>query len=147
MPSARNRAKALAEEVRKAMGQVKAAEARVTKLSKEMAKALAEARAETEAATRTIVRYPSGRYDCAGCGQSVIFSEPTEELPECENCGSREYKGHEPEVIEIKPPPPKRYQAGMYQCDSCGARVALAEDTDDLPECDFCAGGKLKPLD
>ena len=66
---------------------------------------------------------------------------------ECENCGSREYKGHEPEVIEIKPPPPKRYQAGMYQCDSCGARVALAEDTDDLPECDFCAGGKLKPLD
>ena len=147
MPTAKERVKALAKEVKKAMKEPKAAEARVMKLGKQMVKAVAEAKAEVEAATRTILRYPSGRYECAGCRQSVVFSEATEELPECENCGSREYKGHEPEVIEIKPPPPKRYHAGMYQCDGCRARIALAEDTDDLPECDFCGGGKLQPIE
>lgn len=148
MPTAQERAKALAKEVMKAMREARAAEARVAVLSKEMANAVAEAKAEAEAAAqpKTIFQYPAGRYECASCRHGVLFTEPTEELPECDNCGSREYTGHEPTVTVIAPPAPKLYQAGMYQCDSCGARIAVAVGTDELSPCEFCGQQGLTHL-
>ncbi|MDH5649236.1 MAG: zinc ribbon-containing protein [Gammaproteobacteria bacterium] len=148
MSKARKRAKALAKQVMEAMRQAKEAEARAVALGEEMMRALAEAKAEEKAETeaRTIIEYPSGRYECAQCGHSTLFTEPTQVLPKCDNCGATKYKGHEPKVTKIEPPPPKRYTAGMYQCGSCGTRSAVAEDCDELPECDFCGRHKLEPL-
>lgn len=95
---------------------------------------------------KKIIEYPIGRYECKGCGQSVIFSQAYRELPPCDNCGGREYRGHDPKIIEIRSPPPKKYSAGMYQCTACGTRVAVAEDTDKLSPCDFCGSLELKLL-
>ena len=145
MSSAQERAKALAIEIKKAVKATKAAEARVKQLGEQMMEALAEAKAEAER-TRTIVEYPTGRYECKSCGHSVLFTEPTRVLPACDNCGGQTYRGHEPKVTKIKPPPPKKYPAGMYECAGCGARVALAVDSDKLSACDLCGHTKLRKL-
>jgi predicted nucleic acid-binding Zn ribbon protein len=145
MPSAQERAKALAREMMKAMKEAKAAEARVKKLGEAVLQALAEADAEAEAA-RTIVEYPTGRYECKSCGQGVLFTEPVRKLPACDNCGSREYEGCVPMITKIEPPPPKRFAAGLYECTACGARIAVAVETDALSPCDICGTDKLKSL-
>lgn len=145
MSSAQERAKLLAIEIKKAVHAAKVAEARVKELGEQMTQALAKAKAEAEQA-RTIVEYPSGRYECRTCGHGVLFTESTRELPACDNCGGRTYKGHEPKVTRIKPPPPKKYPAGMYECAGCGARIAIAVDVDRLTPCDLCGTSKLKAL-
>jgi len=143
MPSAQERAQALAREMMKAVKEAKAAEARARQLGEAVTQALAEA--ETEAA-RTIVEYPSGRYECKGCGQVVLMTEPAQVLPGCGSCGSREYKGHEPTVTKIRPPPPKKYRAGMYECAACGTRIAVTVEADVLSPCDLCGADKLKAV-
>lgn len=145
MTSARERAKVLAEEMTKVMRVAKAAEARAKELSQELLQALAEIKEEAEAA-RTIVEYPAGRYECKGCGQVVLFTEPCEELSACGDCGGVEYDGAKPKVTKIKPPPPKKFAAGIYECSDCGARMAVAEETDVLSACDICGAGDLKAV-
>jgi len=145
MPSAQERAKTLAQEMRKAIRDAKAAEARARRLGEEVMQALAEAREEAEASS-VIVEYPVGRYECKRCGQSTILSRPYRDLPACDNCGSHDYVGAEPKVTRIEPPPPKQYPAGLYECAACGTRVALATDDDELPACDLCGATELRPL-
>lgn len=150
--AARARAEEFREQMSKAMRDAKAAEARAVELGDEMkqvlvkAQAEAQAEAEEQARANAVKEWPSGRYECAGCGQSVLFTEPARKLPVCENCGSTSYRGHEPKVIEMKPPRAKKYSAGMYQCGDCGARIAVPLDTDTLSPCDFCGGKTLRPL-
>jgi predicted nucleic acid-binding Zn ribbon protein len=146
MSSAQERAQALAREIKKAMRDIKAAELRVKRLGVELTRVLAEVRAEAEV-ERTIVEYPTGRYECKRCGHGTLFTEPTGELPACDNCGARDYAGHEPTITRIVPPPPKQFPAGMYECTHCGGRTALAEDVDELSACDLCGMPKLRPLD
>lgn len=143
MSSAQERAKELAREMKKAIMEAKTAEARAKRLGDEVLLALAEARKEIQAASE-IVEYPVGRYECKRCGQGSIFSQTYRELPPCDNCGSTEYLGAEPTITKITPPPPKKYQAGMYECAACRTRIVLPEDMDELPPCDICGGHKLK---
>ena len=143
MSSARERAKALAQEMKQALKEAKAAEARAKRLSEEVMQALAEAKLEAEAAS-VIIEYPIGRYECKHCQQSTIFSHAYRDLPACENCGSREYIGAEPTITKIMPPPPKKYAAGLYECGVCHTRFVVAEDTDELSPCDMC--GTDKPI-
>lgn len=145
MLSAQERVRALAQEIKKAMLEAKAAEVRAQRLGEELKRALVEAKAQVEAA-RTIIEYPVGRYECQGCRQSMIFSESYRELPPCDNCGRREYLGPEPKVTILTPPSPKKYSAGMYGCKDCGGRVAVVEDTDTLSACELCGTGRLAPL-
>ncbi len=141
MSDAKARAQVIAAEIRKAMQEARAAEARAVTLGKELTKVLAEMHKAN--APRTIVEYPPGRYECAACGQITLMTTPVSELSECENCGSRKFNGPEPKVTVVKPPPPKRFPAGMYQCEACGARTALINDTDEPPACDFCGEARL----
>ena len=144
MPSAQERAKMLAQEMKTAILEAKTAEARAKRLGEEVLLALAEAKKEAQAVSE-IVEYPIGRYECKGCGQGSIFSRPYRELPSCDNCGGREYIGAEPTITKITPPPPRKYSAGMYECAGCRTRIVVAEDMDVLPPCDVCAAYKLKP--
>lgn len=145
MASAQERAKALAREMMEAMKDAKAAEARARQLGDELTRVLAQARAEAEAA-RTVVEYPSGRYECKGCRQSVLITEPCDTLPACGNCGRRDWDGATPRVIQVTPPAPARFPAGMYQCAGCGARIAVAVDTDVPSPCELCGATGLNPL-
>ncbi|MEW6332182.1 MAG: hypothetical protein AB1560_12055 [Pseudomonadota bacterium] len=145
MPSAQERARELAREMKKAIMEAKTAEARAKRLGDEVLLALAEARKEQEEASE-IIEYPVGRYECKRCGQGSIFSQTYRELPACDNCGSTEYVGAEPTITKITPPPPKNHQAGMYECGSCRTRIVLPEDMDVLPPCDICGGHKLRAV-
>ncbi|OGI39866.1 MAG: hypothetical protein A2140_07270 [Candidatus Muproteobacteria bacterium RBG_16_62_13] len=145
MTQAQERAQQLAAQVQQAIRESKAAEARVKQLSDALLQALAEAKAEAEV-EQTIVEYPTGRYECKGCRQSVLFTEPKRELTPCENCGSTEYIGAEPTITRIAPPPPRKYPAGMYACIGCGTRVALAIDMDELSPCEMCGIVGVKAL-
>lgn len=145
MASAQERAKLLAREMMQAMKEAKAAEARAKQIGDELTRVLAQARVEAEAA-RTLVEYPSGRYDCKGCRQSVLITEPCASLPVCGNCGRRDWDGAKPRVIQVTPPAPRRFPAGMYECAGCGARIAVAVDTDTASPCELCGATGLKPL-
>jgi predicted nucleic acid-binding Zn ribbon protein len=144
MTNVDEKARLLADELRKAMKDLRAAEARIQVLTRELQKVLDAPR--PAAKPKKIVEYPAGRYECAACGQSAIFTQAVSALPECDNCGSREYRGAEPKVTIIEPPAPKRFPAGMYQCAACGARTALVSDTDEVPVCDFCGAARLERL-
>ena len=143
MPTAQERAKQLAQEMRKAVKEAKEAESRAKRLGDEVMQALAEARAEVELA-ETAAEYPPGRYECKACRHPVLFMEPTRELTPCENCGSRQFVGHEPRIIKITPPSPKKYPPGMYECAGCGTRIALAEGVDEPTPCDICGIAVLR---
>ncbi len=145
MSSAQERAKVLADEIKKTMREIKAAEVRVKHLGEELTRVLKDAKAQVEV-SRTIVEWPSGRYECKRCKQIVLFTEPTEELPACEHCGARDYTGQEPKITKIEPPPPKQHAAGLYECMSCGARTAYVMDTDELLPCELCGSDRLKPM-
>lgn len=145
MSASQDKLKSLAQQVKQAMKELKAAEAKLATLSDQLMQAAAKVKAESTA-VKTIVEYPSGRYECKHCRHGVLFTEAVTELPACDNCGSIEYTGHEPKVTEIKPPPPKRYPAGMYQCASCSARIAIAMASDDSPVCDYCGANKVTPI-
>ncbi len=144
--STQEHAQSLARELAQAMKAMKAAEAKAKHVSEELRQVLAQVRAEADAAL-LVVEYPVGRYDCASCGHSMLFTEPTRELPACDNCGNRNFAGHEPQVTKIEPPPPKKYPAAMYQCVGCGARIAVVADTDELTPCEICGIADLTPLE
>ncbi|MEJ2107106.1 MAG: hypothetical protein P8X48_07235 [Acidiferrobacteraceae bacterium] len=144
MSDAKERAKAIAAEIKAAMKEARAAEKRAAALGKELTQVLAEIR-EADA-PRKIVEYPPGRYECLSCGQITLLTSPVAELSECDNCGQQKFSGPEPKVTIVKPPPPKRYPAGMYRCQACGAQTALINDTDTMPECDFCGEAKLERI-
>jgi DNA-directed RNA polymerase subunit RPC12/RpoP len=93
-----------------------------------------------------ITEYPPGRYDCDACGEAVMLTIASSELPECPRCGRRKYKDiPEPKVTEKKSAPPKKFKAGMYMCTACGEQMIIPEETDELPVCTHCNADQMKP--
>lgn len=95
--------------------------------------------------SKPIVEYPTGRYECAQCGEAILVTEVSDTLPACPSCGGRDYKGQAPKVTIPEPPPPPKFDSGMYQCSACGDRTMLAEATDALPACTLC-GAPLESM-
>jgi predicted nucleic acid-binding Zn ribbon protein len=145
MPTSQERARALAREIEQSLRDIRAAEARVQQLRRELGLALSAARAES-AATLTVVEYPTGRYECRRCGQGTLVTQPTRELPVCDNCGNRDWVGHEPIVTRIEPPPAKRFPIGMYACARCGGRTVVATDADEMSPCELCGASEFSPV-
>lgn len=143
MASAKERAQTLAQEMRNAIRTARAASARAQAAGAEFKALLAHVQTEAEAA-RNIVEYPSGRYECNACHQPVIFTEAQRELPVCDGCGrSGGYSGPRPRVLATTPDTPRKFSAGLYECEQCRAPIALVEGCDSLPPCEFCGATKF----
>ena len=96
--------------------------------------------------TEKIIEYPPGRYDCDACGEAVMLTVPSRELPECPRCGRRKYKDiPEPKVTVKKPAPARKYKSGMYVCGACGEQMIISKETDELPVCTHCNADQMKP--
>ena len=145
MLSTQEHAQVLAQELKKATLEMKAAEARARRLTEELTRTLAQAKQEAEAA-RIVATYPTGRYECMACRQVMLLTEPAIELPACGNCGNRGYTGQAPVVTKSQPPAPKKYIAGMYECVGCGARTAVVIDTDEPSPCEMCGSTELTSI-
>lgn len=146
MAAAKERAQALAQEMRDAMRVARAASARARAAGEEFKKLLVQVQAEAEAA-RNVVEYPSGRYECNACHQPVIFSETQRELPPCDSCGrSSGYSGPPPRVLDVIPDTPRNFSAGLYECTQCRAPLALVEGSDVLAPCEFCGATEFRAL-
>ena len=138
MASAKERAQLLSREIRTALVAARTAITRAHTAGEEFKALLVEVQAEAEAA-RNVVEYPSGRYECKGCHQPVIFPDTRRELPPCDNCGrSVGYDGPPPRILNVIPEAPRKYPAGLYECKHCHAPLALVEGVGALSPCEFC---------
>jgi Zn finger protein HypA/HybF involved in hydrogenase expression len=146
MASAKERAQKVSQELRQATRTARTASTRARKLGEDFRILLVQVRAEAEAA-RNVVEYPSGRYECNACHQPVIFSETQRALPPCDSCGSsRGYSGPRARVLDVIPPTPREFSAGLYECTNCHAPLALVEDSDTLGPCEFCGAMEFRAL-
>lgn len=138
MASAKEQAQRLSQEIRSALAAARMAGARARAAGEEFKTLLVQVQAEAEAA-RNLVEYPSGRYECKGCHQPVIFASDQRVLPPCDSCGRDiGYDGPPPRVLEVIPEAPRKYPAGLYECKQCRAPLALVEGVDAFAPCEFC---------
>jgi hypothetical protein len=134
MASAKERAQKLSREIREAIRTARTASTRARTAGEEFRKLLVQVQAEAEAA-RNVVEYPSGRYECNACHQPVIFADTQRELPPCDSCGSSKgYSGPPPRVLDVIPPTPRKFSAGLYECTQC------------LSPCEFCGATEFRAL-
>lgn len=146
MASAKERAQKLAQDMRDALRIARTASTRAHKAAEEFREMLVQVQAEAEVA-RNVVEYPSGRYECNACHTPVIFTEIQRVFPPCDTCGSSSgFSGPPPRVLEVIPPAPRKYSAGLYECTKCRAPVALVEDSDTLAPCEFCGATEFRAL-
>ena len=138
MSSAKERAQLLSQEIRAALQAARTAITHAHTAGEEFKALLGQVQAEAEAA-RNVVEYPSGRYECKGCHQPVIFPDTRSDLPPCDSCGRNiGYDGPPPRILDVIPEAPRKYSAGLYECKHCHAPRALVEGVDALPPCEFC---------
>ena len=138
MASAKEQAQKLAQDMRAAILVAREAIMRAHAAGEEFRRLLAPMQAEAEAA-RNLVEYPSGRYECKGCHQPVIFAVDQKVLPPCDTCGRNiGYDGPPPRVLQTIPDTPRKFPAGLYECRQCRAPRALAEGTDAMTACEYC---------
>ncbi len=143
MATAKEKALFLAQEIKAALQSARAAIAQARAASVEFKGLVATMRAEAEAA-RNVVEYPSGRYECKGCHQPVIFAVDQKSLPPCDACGRDiGYDGPPPRVLEVIPEAPRKFPAGLYECKQCRAPLALAEGADAVAPCEYCGGSEF----
>jgi len=146
MGKLKERARALAGEIRDAHRDARAAESRARTLGDEFLNLLPAVEAEAEM-ERSIVEYPPGRYECNGCHTPVLFTETVRSLPPCDTCGRNSgYQGPPPKVLNKKPARPARFHPGLYECLQCRARTAISDGTDKIPACEHCGGLKRRAL-
>ena len=138
MASAKEQAQKIAQEITTALQAARAAIMQAHAASAEFKKLLVPMRAEAEAA-RNVVEYPSGRYECKGCHQPVIFAVDQKVLPPCDACGRNiGYEGPPPKVLQVVPEAPRKFPAGLYECKQCRVPRALAVGVDVHAPCEFC---------
>jgi len=138
MASAKERAQMLSQEIRAALRAARTGLGRARTAGEEFKALLVDVQVEA-AAARNVVEYPSGRYECKGCHQPVIFPDTRNELPPCDTCGRNVgYDGPPPRVLDVIPEAPRKYSAGLYECKHCHAPLALVEGVDAFLPCEFC---------
>lgn len=143
MATAKEQALKLSREIRDAIRTARTASARARATGEEFRNMLIQVEAEAEA-ERSVVEYPSGRYECNACHTPVIFSEIQREFPPCDTCGRRSgFTGPRPKVLDVIPATPRKYSAGLYECLMCHAPLALVEGVDAFPPCEFCGATKF----
>jgi len=146
MASAKNQARKIAKDIQSALKTARAAITRAHDAGAEFRTMLVQVQAEA-AAARNLVEYPSGRYECKGCHQPVIFATDQKALPPCESCGRNiGYDGPPPRVLKVIPEPPRNFPAGLYECRQCRAPRALVEGVDVMDSCDYCGASSFVRL-
>lgn len=78
---------------------------------------------------------------CPGCGANLLFDIASQQM-KCSYCGSS-YDPYQFDSMQKDASREKSYDAWVYSCPSCGARLMTTDETDAEAFCPYCGGASI----
>ena len=78
---------------------------------------------------------------CPGCGANLLFDIASQQM-KCSYCGSS-YDPYQFDSMQKDASREKAYDAWVYSCPSCGARLMTTDETDAEAFCPYCGGASI----